>query len=149
MFRYIRTPPYITCWILLLLNLHCMWPCRNLSLLFMHCIVFGSTLQNPTFAVFTFMLPVYVAKSFCCFLTFLWCTSTIFLCWFWIEMAKPKWHALEYTFLTSKPVSGMKMGDNRLYQSFSSYEGGSGQKMTTSDMRRDGQKRDILSDTLF
>ena len=69
-----KTPLCITCWILLLLNLHCMWPCRNLSLLFMHCMVLGRTSQNPTSAVFTFMLRVYVAKSFCCFLTFLWCT---------------------------------------------------------------------------
>ena len=32
------------------------------------------TLQNPTSAVFTIMLHVHVAKSFCRSLTFLWCT---------------------------------------------------------------------------
>ena len=73
MFRCIRTPLYIECWILLLINLHCMWRCRNLSLLFIHCTVLIRTLQNPTSAVFTIMLHVYVAKSFCRSLTFLWC----------------------------------------------------------------------------
>ena len=40
----------------------------------MNCTVLGRTLQNPTSVVFTFMLRVYEAKSFCLFLTFLWCT---------------------------------------------------------------------------
>ena len=111
MFCCIRTPLYIICWILLLLNLHCMWPCRNLSLLFMHCIVFGRTLQNPTFAVFTFMLPVYVAKSFCCFLTFLWCTlHNLSFAGFELQVRQNR-NGLPspYTFW-----SGIKMGDNRL-----------------------------------
>ena len=41
MFCFIRTPFYITCWILLLLNLNCTWPCRAFSLLFILCIVLG------------------------------------------------------------------------------------------------------------
>ena len=43
-------------------------------LLFIHCTVLIRTLQNPTSAVFTIMLHVYVAESFCRSLTFLWCT---------------------------------------------------------------------------
>ena len=76
MFHCIVAPLYITYWILLLLNLHCMWltPCRNLSLLFRHCTVLVRTLQYPTSAVFTFMWRMYVAKSLCCFLIFLWRT---------------------------------------------------------------------------
>ena len=100
MFRCIRTPLYIECWILLLINLHCMWRCRNLSLLFIHCTVLIRTLQNPTSAVFTIMLHVYVAKSFCRSLTFLWCTLYLasFFSWFWIAgTAKPGWLALSCT----------------------------------------------------
>ena len=76
MFCCIGTPLYIICWILLLLNLHFKWltPRANLSLMFIHCIVLGRTLQNPTSAVFTFMWRVYVSKFFCCFLIFLWLT---------------------------------------------------------------------------
>ena len=100
MFRCIRTPLYIECWILLLISLHCMWRCRNLSLLFIHCTVLIRTLQNPTSAVFTIMLHVYVAKSFCRSLTFLWCTLYLasFFSWFWIAgTAKPGWLALSCT----------------------------------------------------
>ena len=117
MFRYIRTPHCITCWILLLLNLHYMWPCRNLSLLFMHCIVLGRTLQNPTSAVFTFMLGVYVAKILLLLsYVFMYTPCTTFLLLVFncrygkTRMACP----LQYTFLDSKPVSGIKMVENRL-----------------------------------
>ena len=112
-----KTPLCITCWILLLLNLDCMWPCRNLSLLFMHCIELDRTFQNTAYADFTFMLRVYAAKSFCCFsYIFMYTPCTIFLLLVFscrygkTGMACP----LQYTFLTSKPVSGILMGDNRL-----------------------------------
>ena len=111
MFRCIRTPLYIECWILLLINLHCMWRCRNLSLLFIHCTVLIRTLQNPTSAVFTIMLHVYVAKSFCRSLTFLWCTlHNLSFAGFELQVRQNR-NGLPspYTFW-----SGIKMGDNRL-----------------------------------
>ena len=158
MFRCIRTPPCITCWILLLLNLHCMWPCRNLSLLFMHCIILGRTLQICCSYIYVACVCSKILLLLFYIFIYTSCTSFLLLVLYCrygkTGMACP----LQYTFLTSKPVSGIKMGDNRLLlwqqcchanQSFASLEGGSRQKVTTSDIIREGQKRDILSETLF
>ena len=116
MYCCIRTPLYIACWILLLMNLHRMWHCRNLLLLFIHCTVLVRTLQNPTSAVFTIMLHVHVAKSFCRSLTFLWCTlHNLSFAGFELQLRQTGMaFPFQYTFLTSKSVYKKKMGGNRL-----------------------------------
>ena len=118
----IWTPLYITCWILLLLNSHCMWltSCEKLSLLFIHCIVLSRTLQKPISAVFTSKWRVYVAKSFCCFLTSLWhilrTLHNLSFAGFELQ-ARQNWYGMPSPmhFFDHEPISGIKMGENRLW----------------------------------
>ena len=61
-------------------------------------------------------------------------------------MASP----LQYTFLTSKHVSGIKMDANRLLcdSSAAALTSLLPARKEVRDIRREGQKREILSDTL-
>ena len=113
----IGTPFYIKCWIVLLLNLHCMWftPCRNLSLLFMHCIGLDRTLQNPTSAVLHLCDVCVLQNPFAACLHFMAYFAQLF-CWFWIAgTAKLGRHALYSTLFDQQICIWYKNGRQQTF----------------------------------